>query len=92
MPAAIAPPVVSPIAPAIRVRQFARVDWQQIIALSVVTGTALWMAWGWWRRRRQPPGCATGGCGCGTSDSADKPRITYRARKGQRPEVVVKSK
>lgn len=66
-------------------------DWQQIIALLVVTGTALGMAWRWWRRHRRPSGCSIGNCGCGVGEAADKPRITYRVRKGQRPEVIVKS-
>jgi hypothetical protein len=68
------------------------VDWQQIIALVIVATTAMALGWRWWRRRRNPLACGAGSCGCGGEDSTtDKPRITYRARKGQRPEILVKS-
>jgi hypothetical protein len=65
-------------------------DWQQVMALSIVTGTAGVFLWRKFRRRRfsferdTHCGCAGGGPG------AEKGSIVFHARKGERPEVIVK--
>ncbi|MBK9137970.1 MAG: hypothetical protein IPM17_04305 [Verrucomicrobia bacterium] len=69
-------------------------DWQQVIALLIVGGTVGAIVWRGWKRRRggAAGACPGGGCGCGGATSQDKPRIIYRARKGQRPEIILKSR
>jgi len=68
------------------------VDWQQVIALSIVVVTAGIFAWRRLRSRKSPLGRESR-CGCTTpSGPAEKGSIVYHARKGQRPEVIVKMK
>jgi hypothetical protein len=67
-------------------------DWQQVIALGIVAATAGVFIWRKFRRRKfsferdTPYGCAGGG-----QDTAQN-RIIFHARKGGRPEVIVKMK
>ena len=65
-------------------------DWQEITVLLIVAGTA--GAFLWHRLRRRKPGISrVGHCGCAVPEGMGKgPSIVFRARKGERPEVVVK--
>jgi hypothetical protein len=65
------------------------VSWQEPVALTIVAITALIFLW---RRKARGVGKAKSNCGCGTSGVNSKQRIIYRARKGERPEVVVKAR
>ena len=67
--------------------------WQEITALLIVASTASAFLWHRFRRRKPgltgPPHCS----GCPTPATTGKaPSIVFRARKGERPEVVVKFK
>jgi len=74
------------------VRYLVSVDWQQIIALTIVAATAGIFAWRKFRPRRSPFGRA-GHCGCaGGSQPVDKSSIVFHARKGERPQVIMKMK
>ena len=67
-------------------------DWQQISALVIVAATAGIFAWRRFRRRKSPFGCGDH-CGCGGENRpAEKSSIVFRARKGERPQVIVKMK
>jgi hypothetical protein len=68
------------------------VDWQQIIALSIVAATAAAFAWRRFRRRKSSFGCSDH-CGCGGENRpVEKSSIIFHARKGERPQVIVKMK
>lgn len=65
-------------------------DWQEAVALTVVAATAALLLWGRFRPRRGSFSKASH-CGCATpSLTAQAPIITYHARKGQRPVVIVR--
>jgi len=64
-------------------------DWQQIAALSIVAITAALFVGSRLRRRKSALPCDSH-CGCSGS-SASGPSVVYRARKGQRPEIIIKS-
>jgi hypothetical protein len=67
-------------------------DWQQVSALGIVAATAGIFAWRKLHRRKVMFG-ADGHCGCGGKTSpAEKGSIVFRARKGERPQVIVKPK
>jgi hypothetical protein len=70
----------------------AGMDWQQVIALGIVAFTAGMFAWGKFRRRK--PGFGKDShCGCsGGGRSGEQSSIVFHARKGGRPEVIVKMK
>lgn len=65
-------------------------DWQQIVALAIVGLAAFLLI----RSQLRPRGhCLSkdGPCGCSsTTGPAPKGSITFRARKGERPQVIVK--
>ena len=64
--------------------------WQETVALSIVTLTAGAFLWSRLRPRRFNFQQQTH-CGCGSpSQSASRPSIIFRARKGERPQVIVK--
>ena len=65
-------------------------DWQQTVSLVVVASAAVMLVGSKFRRRRFSFERDTH-CGC-ASVQASSPQnsIVFRARKGQRPEVVVK--
>ncbi len=65
------------------------VDWQQIIALLIVVVTVAIMLRSRIQPRRHAP-IRTSPCGCGGMASATPPTIVYHARKGERPQIVVK--
>ena len=70
----------------------ADMDWQQILALGIVGLTAAVWLWRRFRPRRFAFHRDTH-CGCAAPDpSAAQSSIVFRARKGERPEVVVKMK
>ncbi len=65
---------------------------QQLAALAVVGLTAAIFLWSRLRRRNAGAGCG-GHCGCAMTNS-EPPResIIFHARKGERPEILVKMK
>ena len=62
-------------------------DWQQIVALTVVLATAGLMAGRLLRGRG-----SAGACHCGVDSDRPRASVTYRARKGERPEIIVKGR
>jgi hypothetical protein len=66
-------------------------DWQQLVSLMIVAGAAVMLLRGRARRGRFSFQNDTH-CGCGTARSGYQHSIVFRARKGQRREVVVKMK
>jgi hypothetical protein len=65
-------------------------DWQQLVSLAIVAATAFLLLRAKVRRPRFSFERQTH-CGCGTAhDAAPRGSIVFRARKGQRPEVLVK--
>jgi hypothetical protein len=67
-------------------------DWQQLVSLVIVVGAGMLLARSKFRRRRfsfqrdTPCGCA----GAGSQGTASS--IVFHARKGERPEVLVRMK
>jgi len=65
-------------------------DWQQLVSLVIVGMTAAVLLWSRLRRRKfsfdRDTGC---GC-CAANPSASQPSVVFRARKGERPQVIVK--
>ena len=67
-------------------------DWQQITALGIVAVTAGFFLRSKLRRRKFSFEHDTH-CGCSSpAQSGSKSSIVFKARKGQRPEIVVKMK
>jgi hypothetical protein len=67
-------------------------DWQEMTSLLVVGSTAGWMFWKKWgpRKLRFDP---IGACHCGLArTAARRPSVVYHARRGERPQVVVRLK
>ena len=65
-------------------------DWQQWVSLLIVALAALMLLGPKFRRQRLSFQRATH-CGCGVgSQSGPQSSIIFRARKGQKPEVLVK--
>jgi hypothetical protein len=65
-------------------------DWQQCASLLIVAVAASLLGASLFRRRKFRLSRDTP-CGCSAASSgAFQPSITYRVRKGQRPEIVVK--
>ena len=68
-------------------------DWQEATALLIVSATAAAFAWTRFRRKRKFDFARDTHCGCGSSHQAGASgSIVYRARKGERPQVIVKMK
>jgi hypothetical protein len=68
----------------------ASMDWQQLVALAIVAVAAGLLARSRFQRRKFSFERDTH-CGCAASGSAARQSsIVFRARKGQRPEVLVK--
>jgi hypothetical protein len=66
------------------------VEWQQLVSLIIVAAAALLLVVGWWRRRKFSFQKDTH-CGCAVLPSSGQTgSIVFHARKGQRPEVLVK--
>ena len=68
-----------------------RVNWQQVVSLIIVAGAAAGLLWGVMRRRKFRFERDTH-CGCATSAGEHQGSIVFHARKGQKPEVLVKMK
>ena len=65
-------------------------EWQQTVSLVVVASAAVLLVGSKFRRRRFSFERDTH-CGCGAvQGSSSQSSIVFRARKGQRPEVLVK--
>jgi hypothetical protein len=65
-------------------------DWQQTVSLVVVASTAVLLVGSKFRRRKFSFERDTH-CGCvAVQESSPHSSIVFRARKGQRPEVLVK--
>ncbi len=72
---------------------FATMDWQQAVSLSIVVATAAIFIWLAFRPRKFSMKKGSP-CGCDSSHSSAPQRgsITFHARKGERPEIIVKMK
>jgi hypothetical protein len=71
---------------------FDNMDWQQLTALAIVGVTAVVLLWRWYRPRKFSFERDTH-CGCAAgSHASPQHSIVFRARKGQRPQVVVRMK
>jgi len=67
-------------------------DWQEATALLIVSATGVAFVWVRIRRRRFQLARDTH-CGCASPAGSGAPgSILYRARKGERPQVIVKMK
>jgi hypothetical protein len=70
-----------------------RMNWQQFVSLWIVATTAVWLLWSRFRRRKFSFERDTH-CGCAAAGARSAPQysVVYRARKGGRPEIIVKMK
>jgi hypothetical protein len=68
---------------------FRAVDWQQTTALVIVALTAALFVRARLRKRRSGLPCDSH-CGCAGSTEPPKESVIYHARKGERPEIIVK--
>jgi hypothetical protein len=71
-------------------------DWQQPLALLIVCATAVAFLWSKTRGRTASalPFAREGHCGCGSGNVpaiGPKQSVTFRARKGERPRVLIKN-
>jgi hypothetical protein len=67
-------------------------DWQQLVSLAIVGVAAAGLLWSRFRRRKFSFERNTH-CGCAAGREAmPQHSIVFRARKGERPEVVIKMK
>ncbi|MGD1083898.1 MAG: hypothetical protein ABSA47_04000 [Verrucomicrobiota bacterium] len=70
-----------------------RMDWQKFVALAVVAGTAGAFLARALSRRRKFSFARDTHCGCGSaSQSGPRNSILFHARKGERPQVILKMK
>ena len=69
----------------------ANMHWQQAVSLLIVAATAGLFLWARFRRRKFSLERDTH-CGCALPGGpASKSSIVFRARKGERPQIIVKS-
>ena len=66
-------------------------DWQQLVSLAIVAITAAVLLRGKFRRRKFSFERDTR-CGCLASHQVPQHSIVFRARKGERPQIIVKMK
>jgi hypothetical protein len=66
-------------------------DWQRLVALTIVGITAALLLWRRFGPRKFSFERATH-CGCGAGQRMAQPTIVLRARKGERPQMIVKMK
>jgi hypothetical protein len=68
-------------------------DWQQLVSLAIVSLTVVLLVWSKIRRPKftfeRLPHC---GCGCAASHQAPKTSVVLRARKGERPRMIIRMK
>ena len=70
----------------------AKMDWQQAVSLLIIAATAGLFLLGRFRRRKFSLERDTH-CGCASPDGpVSKSSIVFRARKGERPQIIVKSR
>lgn len=69
----------------------AMMDWQQIIALSIVAAAAALLLRGRLRKRKKFSFERDTHCGC-SSPTGPKQTIIFHARKGEQPRTIVKMK
>lgn len=70
----------------------ASVNWQTVVSLLIVTLAVAGLLWSLLRRRKFSFVRDTH-CGCSTRESAtNTSSIVFHARKGERPQIIVKSK
>jgi hypothetical protein len=68
-------------------------DWQEVTALVIVGATTGAFVWGRIRRRYRRFSLERDThCGCSKGEPASAASVIYRARKGERPEIVVRLK
>jgi hypothetical protein len=68
------------------------VNWQTVVSLVIVTLAATGLFWSWLRRRKFSFARDTH-CGCAAGEhSPNTSSIVFHARKGERPQIIVKSK
>jgi hypothetical protein len=68
-------------------------DWQQLASLGIVGVTGSLLVLAWFRRRRLKYSFQRGThCGCSSTKSFGNPQpsIIFHARKGERPQILVK--
>jgi hypothetical protein len=68
----------------------ALMDWQQPLALLIVAATAGAFVWHKSRNKKFSFEQDTH-CGCSTAPIGPQQRMTFRARKGERPQVIIKN-
>ena len=66
-------------------------DWQQLVTLVIVGATAALLLWARFRPRKFSFHRDTH-CGCSTAGNPPQYSVIYHARKGERPQVVIKPK
>ena len=70
---------------------FALMDWQQLVSLVIVAAAGVLLLGGRLRRRRfsfqRDTHC---GCAAAVTETGPQSSIVFRARKGERPQVLVK--
>lgn len=84
-------PLIDPAPGKATRRNQTNMDWQQLSALAIVAITAgLFLRI---RLRPRKPFESGGSCGCHAPEPGDaqKQRIIFKARKGERPRIVVKN-
>jgi len=64
-------------------------DWQQLVALGIVAIAAGLLLWRWLRPRKRFSG-RVGSC-CGGPASSSRGSIVFRARKGERRQIIIRS-
>lgn len=67
-------------------------DWQQLVALGIVAVTAAMLLWGRVRRRKFSFERQTHCGGCAAGHPSPQHSIVFRARKGERPRIIVRMK
>jgi ABC-type nickel/cobalt efflux system permease component RcnA len=69
----------------------ASMNWQQLVSLTIVGIAAALLLWSRIRRRKFSFERATH-CGCSGSghEAGSQPSVIYRARKGERPQIVIR--
>jgi hypothetical protein len=67
-------------------------DWQQLVSLAIVGAAAVLLLRARFRPRKFSFQRATHCAGCTIASTAPQHSIIFRARKGERPQVVIKPK